>query len=550
MVFTVRNTKFFIKLIKKWYRPKKIDIFYSILLIFILIFTVLGVIYLTGGTKYAYTHLMYLPLILAVFNFGYLGGLFFGSIAGYLTSFIPLDVTMMEMQSPENWMYRTLFFVLVSTTYGFIIDTILMTLKDIEKLTFRNRITNIGNRKCFDTFFKDDKHLQGKYLTLFEIENFNQILNEYGNFILEDFIKNFSFNLKKISQDKVELFHFRDNTFGLLMDQYTPHSFEKKIDILKKHISVDNILIYPELSIGIAKFIDTQEKLLQNAEIARAYAKKNLFSYYYFNNNINKLHNKKLSILNELPAAIENNQFQLYFHPKVEFKTGLINCAEVLIRWVHPMEGIISPDLFMPYMEETNLINTFTNWLIKASLEIQEEWERDEFPMKLALNTPVACLKNKLVTNTLKNYDKSLKGLEFEILERNLIEDFEEVYSVMECLKKYGITFALDDFGTGFSAISYLRNLPFDKLKIDQMFTKNMNTNKKDYNIVKSSIALGRSMGLKIVAEGVENIETFDLLKKLNCDYAQGYFSTKPLEATEFKKFCIEYNNCVKASIK
>mgnify|MGYP002065410866 CR=1 FL=1 len=108
----------------------------------------------------------------------------------------------------------------------------------------------------------------------------------------------------------------------------------------------------------------------------------------------------------------------------------------------------------------------------------------------------------------------------------------------------------MDDFGTGFSAISYLRNLPFDKLKIDQMFIKNMNTDKKDYKIVKSSIALGRSMELKIIAEGVENIETFNLLKKLNCDYAQGYFSTKPLKANKFKKFCMEYNDYVKTSME
>nr|WP_238387400.1 GGDEF domain-containing phosphodiesterase [Psychrilyobacter piezotolerans] len=438
--------------------------------------------------------------------------------------------------------------MIVGTANGFIIDIILKTLKDIEKLTFYNRITNIANRKCFDTFFKEKKHLSGKYLTLFEIENFNQILNEYGNFILEDFIKNLSLNLKKLSQDEVELFHFRDNTFGLLMDSYSPYSFEKKIDILKQNISIGNILIYPELSIGVAKFVDTQERLLQNAEIARAYARTNLFSYYYFNDNINKLHDKKLSILNELPAAIENNQFHLYFHPKIELKTGLISSAEVLIRWVHPVEGIISPDLFMPYMEETNLINTFTNWLIKTSLEIQEGWERDGFFMKLALNTPIACLKNKSIINTLKNYDKSLKGLEFEILERNLIEDFEEISSVMRCLKKYGITFALDDYGTGFSAISYLRNLPFDKLKIDQMFIKNMNIDSKDYNIVKSSIALGKSMELKIIAEGVENIETFNLLKKLNCDYAQGYFSTKPLKSKKFKTFCIQYNDYVKTS--
>jgi len=544
----VRNTKFFIKLIKKWYHPKKLDILYSILLILILIFTVLGIVYLSGGTKYVYTNLMYIPLIFAVFNFGYLGGLFFGSLAGYLTSFIPLSVATMEMQSTENWIYRLLFFVIVSTVNGLIIDTILKTLKEVEKLTFCNRITNISNRKCFDTLFTEKKHLRGKYLALFEIENFNQILNEYGNFILEDFIKILSLNFKTISQDKIKLFHFRDNAFGLLMDQYNPYSFEKKIEIVEQYIPIGNILIYPELSIGVAKFVDTQERLLQSAEIARAYARKNLFSYYYFNDDINKLHNKKLSILNELPAAIENNQFHLYFHPKIEFKTGLINCAEVLIRWVHPVEGTISPNLFMPYMEKTNLINTFTNWLIQTSLEIQEGWESDGFHMKLALNTPIACLKNKSVTNTIKNYNKSLKNLEFEILERNLIEEFEEIHSVMECLKKYGITFALDDFGTSFSAISYLRNLPFDKLKIDKMFIENMSTDQRDYNIVKSSIDLGRSMGLKVIAEGVEDIDTFNLLKELNCDSAQGYFFTKPLEVEKFKEFCIKHNNRIKTS--
>ena len=542
----MQNTKFFIKLIQKWYRPKKMDLLYSILLVFILIFTVLVVVYLAGGTKYAYIHLMYIPLILAVFNFGYLGGIFFGSIAGYLTSFIPLEVSTMTMQTPENWMYRLLFFVIVSTINGFIIDIILKTMKDIEKLTFHNRITNIHNRKHFDTFFKDNKSLQNKYLTLFEIENFNQILNEYGNTILEGFIKKLSITFKKLIRGNATLFHFRDNTFGILMSNYNTDTFKKDIDILNQNITIDNILIYPELSVGIARFIDTSERLLQDAEIARAHAKKNLFSCFYFNKNINKLHHKKLSILNELPGAINNNEFSLYFHPKVDLKTGLIDCAEVLIRWIHPREGIISPDLFMPYMEETNLINLFTEWLIIATLKIQHEWRKDGFHLKLAINTPIACLKNKSIINTLKKSDSDLSSLKFEILERNLIEDFEEVYLIMKSLKKYGITFALDDFGTGFSAISYLRNLPFDELKIDQMFIKNMKNDPKDYNIVNSSITLGKSMGLTIVAEGVEDIETFKLLKELNCDYAQGYFSTKPLEREPFKKFCIQYNKSIK----
>ena len=160
----MHNTKFFMRLIKKWYHPKKWDFLYSVLLIFILIFLVLGIVYLTGGTKYVYMHLMYLPLVLAGFHFGSLGGLFFGSIAGYLTSFIPLEVTTMELQTPENWIYRLLFFVIVGTINGAIIDIILKTLKNIEKLTFSNRITHINNRKYFDTFLKEDKHLKGKYL--------------------------------------------------------------------------------------------------------------------------------------------------------------------------------------------------------------------------------------------------------------------------------------------------------------------------------------------------------------------------------------------------
>ncbi|MGB6128093.1 MAG: GGDEF domain-containing phosphodiesterase [Psychrilyobacter sp.] len=542
----MQNEKFFIKLIKKWYHPKKINILYSISLILLLIFMALAIIYFAGGTQYVYTNLMYIPLVFAVSSFGYLGGLFFGCLAGYLTSFIPLSVATMEMQSTENWVYRLLFFVIVGTVNGFIIDTILKTLKEVEKLTFCNRITTISNRKCFDTFFTPKEYLHGKYLAVFEIENFNQILNEYGNFILEDFIKILSLNFKKVSQDKIKVFHFRDNSFGLLMDNYNPYSFEKKVKIIEQHIFIGNILIYPELSIGVAKFVDTHKSLLQNAEIARAYSRKNLFSYYYFNDNINNLHNKKLSILNELPTAIENNQFYLYFHPKVAVKTGLISNAEVLIRWIHPTKGVISPDLFMPYMEKTNLINTFTNWLIQTSLETQEEWESNGFHIKLALNTPITCLKNKSVINTIQNYNRSLKNLEFEILERNLIEDFKEINSIMKCLKKYGINFALDDFGTSFSSISYLRNLPFDKLKIDKMFIKNMTTDQRDYNIVKSSIDLGKSLGLKIIAEGVEDLDTLNLLKELNCDSAQGYFFTKPLESKKFKEFCIKHNNRVK----
>lgn len=546
----MQNTQFFIKLIKKWYRPKNTDIIYSISFISISIFIVLNIIWSTGGTKYVYTNLMYIPLIMAGFSFGYLGGLIFGAVAGYLTSYIPLSIATMELQSTQNWIYRLLFFMIIGALNGFVIQIILKTLNDVEKLTFYNRITNIFNRKYFDTFLKEKKQLRGKYLAIFEVENFNQILNEYGSSILDNFIKKLAINFKKTSQDNSQLFHFRDNTFGLLINNYSPSSFEKKIISLEKSINVDNILIYPELSIGVAKFIDTNERLFQNAEIARVHARKHLFPYYYFNDNIRKIHNKKLSILNKLPTAIKNDEFNLYFHPKIDTKSGVINCAEVLIRWIHPIEGTVSPSLFMPYMENTNLINHFTNWLIKSSLEIKEEWEKDGFNIKLAVNIPVTCLKNQCIINTIKNHDRSLKDLEFEILERNLIEDFEEIHSIMKYLKRYGIIFSLDDFGTSYSSIAYLRNLPFDKLKIDKMFIKNINTDQRDYHIVKSSIHLGKSMGLEVIAEGVEDLDTFNLLKKLGCDTAQGYLFTKPLDKDTFQEFCIKHNKSIKISKK
>jgi EAL domain-containing protein (putative c-di-GMP-specific phosphodiesterase class I)/GGDEF domain-containing protein len=418
-----------------------------------------------------------------------------------------------------------------------------LTLQIIKEEKYKDNITDLPNRKKFDSFFKTKEQLDDQYLVIFKVENFEFILNEYGNSRLEEFIKNLSIIFKEFTFDDEQLFHLRDNTFAVLLSGYNPINFKNRIKKLDQEISLKDLLTYPELSIGISKFIDTRENLFRNSEAARAYAKKNLFRFFYFNNNIDKLNRKKLTILNDLANALKNNEFILYLQPKVNLKTKKIDSAEVLIRWEHPKEGFIPPDLFMPYMENMNLINEFTFWLIEETLKLQNKWKEEQFYMKLAINTPVACLRDRSIIEHLETSHDDLNGLEFEVLERHLIDDFKEVSSIMIQLKKLGISFALDDFGTEFATISYLKNLPFDKVKIDRMFVDNMTTDKKDFNLVNYSILLAKSIGLETIAEGVEDIETFNLLSELGCDYSQGYLTSKPLNTVSFKSFCVDYNN-------
>lgn len=258
------------------------------------------------------------------------------------------------------------------------------------------------------------------------------------------------------------------------------------------------------------------------------------------------IHPEILDAINNLPTQLESGEFYLNFQPQLELEKNKFSCIESLIRWHNKNAGIISPDLFIPLIERTEFIYTLTNWVLNQTLKQLNDWNNKGYVLNASINLSMQDLHNENfpgeVEKLLDRYSISARQLTFEVTEGVIMHDPEQVMRIMIEICKLGVKFSLDDYGTGYSSLSHLASLPISELKIDRALVIDMYKNKKHAMIVRSTIELAHILGLRIVAEGVENSETFNLLKTLNCDAIQGHYLSKPVSHNECLGFYKDYN--------
>lgn len=312
---------------------------------------------------------------------------------------------------------------------------------------------------------------------------------------------------------------------------------------INKPVRIGDDKFYLAASIGIAILTEeydyNHEELLRSADSAMSVAKKkgsNKIEFY--DRAIDEQRQEILNIQKNLRLALQNNEFVLFFQPKVSVNTGEIMGAEALIRWVRN-DKIIPPGYFIGVAESSSLIVEIGKWVINESFRILRNWIDSGKPIKLSLNLSVKQLKSDTIiddiSTALRKYDIPPELIEFEITENFAIEDSENIERVNE-LKRLGVGLAIDDFGTGYSSLAYLHNLPFDVVKIDMSFVFNMSKDPKKQALVDAIVQMSKTLDKKTVAEGVEFREDLDLLNKFGCNEFQGYFFSKPLPEEEFYK--------------
>lgn len=281
--------------------------------------------------------------------------------------------------------------------------------------------------------------------------------------------------------------------------------------------------------------------IMQHSDVAMYHSKRNSIGYSFYDPNTDMHSIERLSLGSELRLAIENNELELYFQPKYELSTNKIVGAEALLRWQHSSMGFISPELIIETAEHTGLINDLTYWIIENAVCECAQCKDKGFNFNLAINLSVHNLRdNKLyikLNNALQKYHLPNQFLTLEVTESAMMTNPEQSIEVLNVLSENGIRISVDDFGTGFSSLAYLKQLPVSELKIDKSFVIDMKQDKNDEVIVRSTIELGHNLGLKVVAEGVEEQENWDMLKNMNCDFAQGYFMSRPLSTVDFENW-------------
>jgi EAL domain-containing protein (putative c-di-GMP-specific phosphodiesterase class I) len=258
-----------------------------------------------------------------------------------------------------------------------------------------------------------------------------------------------------------------------------------------------------------------------------------------FPDSIRELQNNRSAFIAELKNAIEKNQFVLHYQPIVNSQTGKIIDTEALIRWQHPVYGLLSPDTFLPLCEHTGLAIPLGEWVFKTACKQISEWREMGFSqLHMSINLSTLQLNDpdllSMITNCLTKNNLPPDALKLEITENSLMKDIQASTEILQSISHLGIQLSLDDFGTGYSSLQYLKHLPISNLKIDTMFVKDMSTNITSFGIVESVIVLGKSLGLTITAEGVENSNHLHILKKMGCDLLQGYFYSEPVSSAVF----------------
>lgn len=353
----------------------------------------------------------------------------------------------------------------------------------------------------------------------------------------------------------------RKDTFNILLVPIKVEAIEAKVKelftILDDPFYLEQQSVKITASTGISVFGkdgSDAHALLINADAAMFRAKQyggNRIEFYRAE--INAQTPKQLELETDLHDAIKNNQLEVYYQPLVDLKTGKINGMEALLRWIHPIRGFISPAHFIPLAEETGLIVPIGAWVMEQACAQTLKWHQMGYStLRVAVNLAGKQLQEINLIETiqaiLQKTGLSKEFLELEITETAILD--ETVIHVIKEFKRVGLNLAVDDFGTGYSGLSYLKRFSIDKLKIDQSFVRDIPANEESITIVSAIIAMAKELDVKTLAEGVETKEQLDFLIAKGCDYVQGYYFSKPVDAKSFTQLLVEDKISLHANVQ
>ena len=281
------------------------------------------------------------------------------------------------------------------------------------------------------------------------------------------------------------------------------------------------------------------DTLVAHADEAMYFAKQQgRNAFQFFSPGMSVFSRERLDLERDLRRALPMKQLEVHYQPKMDVATGRMNSVEALLRWRHPTRGLVAPLVFIPIAEETGLILSIGEWVLREACRQASEWQREGLPfLRIAVNiSPIHFRQSKfleIVRAALLDHDLEPQYLEIELTETTVMDHAENSVHILEELSRMGVVVSIDDFGTGYSSMSYLRRFPIDKLKIDRSFIHDMATNADAASIVKAIISLAHSLRLKVVAEGVETAAQLQQLRELGCDQFQGFYRSAAVVPSE-----------------
>ena len=421
----------------------------------------------------------------------------------------------------------------------------------LEYQATHDNLTDLPNRALlFDRIsrLQQTAHDNGATfaLLLMDLDRFKEINDTLGHHFGDQLLQQVGNRIGRSLREGDTVARLGGDEFALLMPAtgkaQPVRCAQRVMRQLQDSFLIDNIPVQVKVSIGIAVFPehgDSAESLLQHADVAMYKAKHSNTGYALYDPSQDEHSVRRLTLMGELRSAIADRRLTVHYQPKVDLHTGLITGVEALARWVHPELGFVPPDEFIPLAEQMGAIRDLTDCVFAQAMQESRQWSRHGQSLTVAVNLSTHCLQDSSLPDRLaqlmRTVDFPASRLELEITESALMHDLDTARAILNKLNAMGLKLSIDDFGTGFSSLSYLTRLPVDALKIDKSFVIDMHNDAGNAAIVRSVIDMAHHMGLKVVAEGIETQEAVELLARLGCDLAQGYFISRPLPGDQFE---------------
>ncbi len=432
--------------------------------------------------------------------------------------------------------------------------------KKVEFLAYHDPLTALPNRYALQMRLKElAKNQQKRFGVVFiDIDDFKFINDSYGHTFGDEFLMQLAKALVALNITS-DIFRIGGDEFVLIVENFESKKelsayAEQILEKIATEYEVEGVKFFVTCSIGICIYPDDSEKvedLLTNADLAMYEAKKEGKNRYrFFDEKMKERFERYNTIAHYLQESLQKrDEILLYFQPKLNFETLKVESAEVLVRWNHPELGFVFPDTFIPVAERSDLIIELDHYILKRSFESLEQWQQDPLLSKLYLSVNISgrefydphfidYLKELLQTHPI---DPS--KIEIEITETVSMEDAEFTKKTLKEIKSLGFRIALDDFGTGYSSLNYLKQIPFDTLKIDKSFVQDIDKDEDDLKIVTLIINIAKSFSKETVAEGVETKRHEEILRDLACNMAQGYLYSKAVDKEQFRIFVNQQNS-------
>ena len=434
----------------------------------------------------------------------------------------------------------------------------------MHRLTYFDTLTGLPNERQFAELLESSIASHSLYRRSFallqtNIARLNEINDTLGFSQGDQLLRDFAARMRATAPEPAHVVRLRGDEFAILLpdsDADAAIGMVRRLEeVLRQPFPIADIPLDVSISIGVVLFPEhgtTPHDLYRHMDIAMRQARKADSSHAIFDPALSQNLPNRLSMASELRRAIDHGDLQLHLQPKVDMAAGKVSGAEGLVRWKHAIRGMIPPGEFIGLAEHTGLIRPLTDWVMEAGLRVSQEWRRQGHPQAIALNLSARNLRDEHLLKKIRKLQDTwgdLGGLiELELTESAIMDDPDHALRILHSLHDAGIRLYIDDFGTGYSSLSYLQKLPVDYIKIDQSFVRAMVSNKDSAVIVRTTVDLAHDIGRKVVAEGVETQEHWNLLATFGCDLAQGYFIARPMPASEFQGWVAQFSPPARAA--